>query len=138
MNASLDRLMLRFVDEVLNDTNPSALPELVHEDYTYRSPGEELHGRQGLAALLHGYRAAFPDLEIQPDEVIVSEDTTILAFTMTGTHRGDLLGHAPTGRPIRVHGMVRSRFRDGRIFDEWEIVDQLTMFEQLGLIRSVP
>ena len=58
------------------------------------------------------------------------------AFTLTGTHRGDLLGNPPTGRSVRVHGMVRSRFQDGRIRDEWELFDMLGLFEQLGIVGA--
>ena len=32
----------RFVDEVINSGNYSALQELVHSDYVYRSPEQEL------------------------------------------------------------------------------------------------
>ena len=136
MQPTNEEIMRRFVADVLNAGNPAALKELVHPDYVYRGPGEELHGQDGLAALLNGYRAAFPDLRVGIDELLAIGDTTLLSFTMTGTHRGELLGHPPTGRPMKVHGMVRSHFRDGRIVDEWELIDQLRLFEQLGLIRS--
>lgn len=136
MNAPNERTMRRMVDEVLNGTNPEAMHELVAEDYVYRAPGEELRGRDGLLALLDGYRAAFPDLKIAVDELISANDVTLLSFTLAGTHRGSLLGHPATGRRVSVHGMVRSRFRDGQIVDEWEIVDRLTLFEQLGLMNA--
>ena len=129
-----ERAMLRFVDEFINRGDTSALHELIHRDYVYRSPGEELRGRDGLVALFAGYRSAFPDLALQIDDLVVAGDTTVMAFTLTGTHRGDLLGIAATGRRIQVNGMVRSRFRDGKIAEEWEILDQLSLFEQLGTV----
>jgi steroid delta-isomerase-like uncharacterized protein len=129
-----ERIMRRFIDEVVNRGDAAALEEVVHPDYVYRSPGEELRGQEGLAALLDGYRSAFPDLRIEIDELLVADDATVLAFTLTGTHRGELLGIPATGRRVNVQGMVRSRFRDGKIADEWEILDQLTLFEQLGIV----
>ncbi|MEZ4649398.1 MAG: ester cyclase [Candidatus Eisenbacteria bacterium] len=133
MSGAHEETMRRFVDDVLNGKNPGSLHDLVDPDYVYRAPGEELRGRDGLAALLEGYRSAFPDLEISIDELVSGGDVTVLSFTLTGTHRGDLLGHAPTGHRVKVHGMVRSRFRNGRIVDEWELIDQLSLFQQLGL-----
>ena len=127
------RIMRRFVHEVVNRGEFSALDELVHPDYVYRSPGEELRGTDGLAALLNGYREAFPDLKMEIDELLVADDATVLAFTLTGIHRGDLLGIPATGRTVKVQGMVRSRFRDEKIVDEWEILDQQTLLEQLGV-----
>lgn len=127
-------IMRRVVDEVLNANDPNAVTELFHPDYVYRAPGEELHGTDGLMALLHGYRTAFPDLRVEIDELIDGDDVTTMAFTMTGTHRGPLMGHPPTLRRIAVHGMVRSRFRDGKVVEEWELLDRLALFEQLGLV----
>jgi len=134
MRTEHEGVMRRFVDEVLNGANLDALPELVHPEYVHRAPGEELRGREGLTALLAGYRTAFPDLRIEPDELWSFEDTTVLVFTLTGTHRGDLLGYPATGHEVRVHGVVRSRFRDGYIAEEWEILDRLSLFEQLGVV----
>jgi steroid delta-isomerase-like uncharacterized protein len=133
-----ERVLRRFVDEVVNRGDTSALDDLVHADYVHRSPGEELRGRKGLAALLDGYRSAFPDLALKIDDLVVADDATVMAFTITGTHRGDLLGIQATGRRVQVNGMVRSRFRDGKIADEWEILDQLTLFEQLGFVGGAP
>lgn len=127
-------IMRRVVDEVLNAPAPDAVAELFHPDYVYRAPGEELQGVEGLTALLNGYRTAFPDLHVEIDELLDFGDATLMAFTMTGTHRGPLMGHAPTLRRIAVHGMVRSRFRGGRVVEEWEILDRLALFEQLGLV----
>lgn len=129
-----ERTMRRFIDEVINRGDTSALDEIVHPDYVFRSPGEELRGREGLKALLDGYRAAFPDLRIEIDDLLVANDATVLEFTLTGTHRGELLGVSATGRRIKINGMVRSRFRDGRIAEEWEILDQLSLYEQLGVV----
>lgn len=129
-----ERMVRRFIDEVVNRGDTSALDEIVHPDYVFRSPGEELRGRKGLTALLDGYREAFPDLRIEIDGLHVAGDATVLEFTLTGTHRGDLLGISPTGRQVNVNGMVRSRFREGKIAEEWEILDQLSLFEQLGVL----
>ena len=98
--------------------------------------GEELRGRDGLTALLRGYREAFPDLRIEIDELIGDNEVIVSVFTMTGTHLGDLLGIPATGKTVNIRGVVRSRFRNGKIADDWEILDQLTLMEQLGVVRS--
>ena len=58
-----------------------------------------------------------------------------MAFTITGTHEGEFMGIPPTRRKIRVHGIVMSRFEAGKIVDEWEVIDQLALLEQLGVGR---
>jgi steroid delta-isomerase-like uncharacterized protein len=131
-----ESIVRRFVDRFINGGDESVLSEIVHPDYIYRSPGEELRGREGLAALFRGYRGAFPDLKLVIDDLLATDEATVLSFTLTGTHRGELLGIPATGEPVKVHGMVRSRFREGMIAEEWEILDQLTLFEQLGVIGA--
>lgn len=131
---SNELVMRRFVAEIVNQGEFSSLKEIVDPNYVFRSPGEEVHGPEELEALIAGYRGAFPDLNMAIDELMVADDVTVLAFTLTGTHRGDLLGIPATGRQVNVQGMVRSRFRDGRIAEEWEILDQLSLFEQIGVV----
>ncbi len=61
----------------------------------------------------------------------------VTCFTLTGTHKGDLMGIPATGKHVNVHGMILSCFKAGKIIEEWEILDQLAMFQQLGVI-SLP
>ncbi len=137
MHALNERVIRRFVDAIVNGGEVAALNEMVDPGYLFRSPGEEIHGPEGLAALFGSYREAFPDLRMEIDELLVADDATVLSFTLTGTHRGSLLGNPATGRSINVQGMVRSRFRDGKIAEEGEVLDQLTLFEQLGIVSRV-
>ena len=58
----------------------------------------------------------------------------VTRFTARGTHRGDLLGIAPTGNSVTFQGIVVDRLRDGRIVDRHEIVDALGLFQQLGVV----
>jgi predicted ester cyclase len=60
-----------------------------------------------------------------------------LAFTLTGTHTGALMGVEATGKRVNVNGTVFSRFEAGQIVEEWEVIDQLSLFEQLGVV-SLP
>lgn len=128
-------VLRRFVEEIVNGGDWAVLDELVDPDYVFRSPGEEVHGPEGVAALIGAYRQAFPDLRMEIGHLLEAGDTTVASFTLHGTHRGELLGSPATGLPVEVHGMLRSRFRDGRLVEEWEILDQMTLFEQLGLVR---
>jgi steroid delta-isomerase-like uncharacterized protein len=129
--------MRRFIDDLVNDGNFSILGDLVHPDYVYRAPGQELHGPEALKALFAAYRTAFPDLHIAIEDLLIAGDKAVIAFTLTGTHAGVLMGIGATGKEVEAQGMVLSRFEDGKIIEEWEILDQLTLFEQLGVV-SLP
>jgi predicted ester cyclase len=36
-----------------------------------------------------------------------------------------------TGRRVSVHGIIHSRVRDGRIGEEWELMDEATLLRQM-------
>lgn len=137
MSEANERVMRRFVEEVINNGNFSVLDEVFHPNYVYRSPGQELHGLESLKDLFAAYRTAFPDLNMGIDDLVIAGNKAVICFTLIGTHEGDLMGIAATGKQVKVNGMVLSRFEDGKIVEEWEILDQLTMFQQLGVV-SLP
>lgn len=68
------------------------------------------------------------------DEQIAEGDKVLSRFEWTGTHRGNLLGVPPTGRPVRVWGMVIDRLQDGKITHTRIIMDTAGMMMQLGVI----
>jgi steroid delta-isomerase-like uncharacterized protein len=132
-----ETIVRRFVDEVINNDDASALSELVHREYRHRTPGRELRGRDGLKALFDDYRSGLSDLNVVIDDLVVSGDKVVTSIRLTGTHSGDLLGIPATGKLLSVHGMVLSCLEDGKIIEEWEILDLLGMFRQLG-VTSLP
>ena len=57
------------------------MDEIVHPNYVYRSPDQELHGTEALKAFLAGYHAAFPDLQMAIDDLVVADDKAVIFFT---------------------------------------------------------
>lgn len=137
MSEANETVMRRFIDEVINNGNFSVLVELVQPNYVYRSPDQALDGPEALKSLLAAYRIAFPDLNVRIEELVNGGDKVAISITLTGTHEGDLMGILPTGKPVKIHGMILSHFEGGKIIDEWEILDMLALFQQLGIV-SLP
>ncbi|MEP6852309.1 MAG: ester cyclase [bacterium] len=64
------------------------------------------------------FRVAFPDVHMNAVELLAERDVVIGGFTCTATHRGEWLGHLPTGRRFTaVDEVNRYRLQDGRIAD---------------------
>ena len=53
-------------------------------------------------------------------------------ITAHGTHDGNLFGNEPTGREVAISGITISRCADGRIAEEWELVDAVGALQQTG------
>jgi predicted ester cyclase len=81
---------------------------------------------------------AFVDTLFAPD--CVDHDPApghvALAYTLTGTHRGDFHGVAATNKQIEVRGLQIGRFRDGRIVERWGSTDELGLMQQIGAAPS--
>jgi predicted ester cyclase len=87
---------------------------------------------RGLANML---RTAFPDLHFEIEELLVAEGDIVAArLTMSGTHKGPLMGTHPTGCWVRQAHMHLMRFRDRLAVEQWGVRDDLGMMQQLGVI----
>ena len=60
--------------------------------------------------------------------------------SMTMTHRGDYLGIEATNKALTLRVMDFYRCADGKIMENWVLLDYLDLFNQMGvdLVRQVP
>jgi predicted ester cyclase len=64
--------------------------------------------------------------------MVVEGDLVATYKTFTGTHEGEFMGIAPTGRQATIRVMDFVRYRDGQVVEHWNIVDVAGLLEQLG------
>ena len=93
---------------------------------------EPRHGREEWKQGYELMRRAFPDLEAQVDEVVAAEDRVAVRVSFRGTHEGEFLGIAPTGRAIHYVSHEFYRVEDGMIAEEWICSDVASLFQQLS------
>ncbi|MER5181147.1 ester cyclase [Streptomyces sp. NPDC002896] len=97
------------------------------------APGQ-VPGPEGYKAMFAQVRSAFPDLHVEVEHLVATDDELAFAYTIRGTHLGELMGHAPTGKEVSYRGMQISRFVDGKIVERWGSSDELGMLRQLGFV----
>lgn len=108
--------------------------ELLHPQYTYiGGDGQLQKGPEFGLALGQMFANAFPDGKIEIQRIHTVGDVAITEFIARGTHRGDLMGIAPTGRPMTLPVCNVIEVRDGKIYAEREYMDMLHMMQQLGV-----
>jgi steroid delta-isomerase-like uncharacterized protein len=98
------------------------------------APGQG-SGPDGYRMFFSATREAFPDLEVGLETMVADEEQIAFAYTMKGTHRGPLMGIAPTGKKIRIRGVQVGKFRDGKMVERWGSSDQLGLLQQLGVTQ---
>jgi len=91
-------------------------------------------GPEGLLFASQAFRRAVPDLHCKIEDLLVSGDKVTARLVFTGTHKGEFMGHPPTGRPVRFSAIDVLRIRNGRIVEDWHLEDNLTLLQQLGVV----
>ena len=112
-----------------------ALRAIVSPDYVLH-PGE-IHGVEGLTEMVEAYRSALADLHVTIDQQFAEGDLVATRYTIRGRHDGELMGARPTGRDVAFTGITVSRCHDGRIAEEWELVDTMGLLRQIGAIPAM-
>ena len=111
----------------------TGLAEFFHPDFVSHSiPPGLPPGVEGIRGWFEGFRRALPDLELRIDELVVDGERVAVATTMSGTHRGELLGLKPTGRRVAVAGIDIIRFADDTIIEHRGLTDTVGLLRQLG------
>lgn len=127
----------RFFQEIWNDGDESAIDRYIAEDAAGNDPKFGI-GRESFRRQWRKWRTGFPDVHFEIEELVAEGDTVVSRWTLTGTHLGEFLGMAPTGRTVRVSGMSLDHVQDGVVvsgFDGW---DALGFRQQLGLVPPDP
>jgi predicted ester cyclase len=127
----------RLIEESFNQGNFALADEFVAPDAVDHDPAtpaqmRELRGPELVKRTAGMYRAAFPDVRISVDDVIVAGDKVVLRWHSEGTHRGELAGLAPTGARGSVTGISIDQWKDGKVVETWTEWDNLGLARQLG------
>lgn len=89
-------------------------------------------GPQGFIDFFSTMRRAFPDFKVTVDHLVQDEDNIAIAYTVNGTHEGDFLGIAPTGKTVKARGVQIARFENGKIVERWGSSDELGLIKSCG------
>jgi len=135
MSAENKALVRRWVEEIWNKGNLSAADELFAANYLHHDPSSPDFGLgpQSEKQRANLYRGAFSDLQLTIDDLVAEGDTVVIRWTARGTHRGELMGVAPTGKPFTITGVSIARITGGKFVEGWVNWDALGLTQQLGL-----
>ena len=126
---------LRVWEEIVNKGNMAVADELFATDYLYHGPvGMEFKGPEGLKQLITMFRNALSDFHVTVEDMFAEGDKVVSRITGRGTHTGELMGIAPTGKKTAVAGLIITRWVDGKEAETWEILDMLGLMQQLGVV----
>lgn len=133
----LDTRVRRFYDELWNEWRLELADELLAPDVAFRgSLGAEVRGRAEFTAYALTVRAAFPDFHNHLLELVVDRNRAAARLQYSGTHRGPILGIAPTGKQITYQGAAFFSFDERlRIVRAWVLGDLVNLLRELGATK---
>jgi steroid delta-isomerase-like uncharacterized protein len=104
---------------------------------------EEIEGlpqtKEGVTQFFTMLLAAFPDVRMNVEDIIESEDTAWARIRVTGTNDGEFMGMPATGKPVDFQAVDIVRFNDeGTAAEHWGVTDTMTMMQQLGVVPAGP
>jgi len=125
--------------EAYDDLDATALAADYAEDAVVESPTAGAHtGRSAVEATFRAVFNAFLDMAVTSDDLIIDGDRVAQAMTVTGTHVGEFLGLAPTGKRFRLRAVFVYELRNGKIVRERRIYDFTGMLMQIGVLKAKP
>lgn len=137
-NAAQNTETLRQAFEALNRGDIEACTSLMTEDFIINI-AEMPHQKRGRAAWRRHAEMlleAFPDAQIEVQDVVAATDKLAVRVKIKGTHRGEFLGTRPTEKRIEYTSHEVYRFEDGKLAEEWICSDMMTLFMQIGALSK--
>jgi ketosteroid isomerase-like protein len=103
------------------------LPEFYDENFVDHVNSMTFRGHAGARESVGFYRSLFDDLRFEIDDQVTEGATVATRWTLHGTYRR---------KAVTLHGIVISRFRNGRIVKDHAASASLELPRALGLVRT--
>ena len=105
------------------------------ENASVITPTENIVGLENFKAYYTNYLTGFSDAEFTIIYAFGQGDDLVKYFRFKGTHDGDFFGIPPSGRKIDLVGNTLIKMKNGRILQERDFIDNLELYQQLGIME---
>lgn len=139
-----ETVVRRFYEELWNQRRLDLADEIIAADcitHQLKSGAPRSAAPRGPAAIrehMQEWLAAFPDIRFQVEQMLSVGDRVVSECTIEGTHRGEWHGLPPTGKRVSIRMITIQRVHEGKIAEDWVVLESLGFFQQLGLVAPLP
>src|SRR5215469_11740367 len=129
-------LVRRFID-YLNKDLFAPTDEFFATGYRYHNPSSpQVKDLSALKEYNTAAYSAFPDLRFTLEDMVAEGDKVVYRASATGTHKGEFMGIASTGKRVTFTSIVISRIANGKFQEDWESLDGMYVLQQLGAVPT--
>ena len=136
------QLVNRFVEELWNERRLEVADAIFAKDcvtHQLRSglPADAVpRGPQVIKEHVTGWVASFPDLHFSIEQILSDGDRVVTQLLMEGTHQGAWMGIPASGKKMQIRMFTIHRVEQGKIVEDWVLVESLGFFQQLGVVPN--
>ena len=121
-----------YIEELWNNLQYDLIDQILAPDLLVHAPdGTQELGNQRYRQVIPYLRTAFPDFHLSIEQVIAEGDSIAFRLVVTGTHKGEFAGLAPTGKALKIPEWFFMRLWDGKIVESWVLRDWYGLLQQL-------
>ena len=131
-------LVRRCIEEVFNKGDVTAIDEFFAPNFIPPLQPGVTRDREGYKQFVAAFFVGFPDLHVTVEDMIAEGDKVVFRATNNGTHKGEFIGIAPTGKQATWTEIGIWRIEGGKIVEIWSEVDKLSHMQQLGVMPAAP
>jgi predicted ester cyclase len=111
--------------------------ESVTADYIdHEAPPGTPVGPEGANAVLRWLRSAFGDLSYEIFDAFADGDRVAMRLATRGTHTGEFMGKAATGRQFDIESVHIYRIENGKVAEHWAKRDDIGLAHQIGIFGA--
>jgi predicted ester cyclase len=112
---------------------PERLDEVVSADFVgHDLPAGLPPGIEGLKRFRRVVMKAIPDQTSEIRDILCEGHKVAARIWLEGTHRGEIMGFAPTGKRVGAYVFEIARIENGKIVERWAMLDRASLIQQLG------
>ena len=127
-------LVREFHDKAINAHDVDALATFVADDLIDHNAMPDMpSGLEGMAAMMSAFFTGFSDVRSEVQDLIAKGDRVAVRVRTTGTHDGEFMGNAPTGKTFEIDEIHIVRIEGGKMVEHWGLEDSVAMMGQLGI-----
>jgi steroid delta-isomerase-like uncharacterized protein len=123
------QIVRRFYAEVINDRDVDAIDSLLSADFVHNG---EARGREGQKAAVRAFLDGFSDLRNEILIILAEDDLVAAHQRWSGTHDGEFMGIAASGRSVSFPSTAVLRLAGGEIAEATDVVGVAELIAQLG------
>ncbi len=127
-------IVRRFIEEFWNQKKLEVADEVFTPDAACPSVPTLPAGPEGVKMIGKMTFEGFPDFNMKIEKLVGNGDMVGAYFIESGTHQGNFMGIAATGKSVSFEEMGLFKFENGKVTISWFEMDMIGLMQQLGVM----